>query len=228
MRPIAVGLDKLQAEKQAFYGTLLPTLYAVKERLAAVARTNLRYCRSIADGLLLSIETRFRDVFDSRSAQGEKSAIAALTMPSFKTSWFKCISSADQERILSRFKELIRDRLPVGCVYESEPSELTGRDDFYDFEDEPIGTPTTSSGSYPAEGAMQEYLRDTDTALAMLEKHPAIAAILREYNTQPPSSAEVERLFSLATIFNHSRANRLSDAKFEQRVLLRKAGCLDN
>ncbi|XP_028969080.1 uncharacterized protein LOC114828591 [Galendromus occidentalis] len=220
-KPVAVGLDKLQAEKTGFYGALVPTLHMIRRQLSDVARAPLRFCKPLLDGLIQSVEKRFKNILDCRTVEGQKSAIAALSMPLFKNAWCRCITPEDQSYILGRFRELIRAQIGTeSSETEPEPMET---DDYYDFGGEATSSSATLMQVDSAEVAMQNYLGDARTALVMLEKHPLIAPIFRQYNTQPPSSAEVERLFSLATMINAPRANRLSDARFEQRVVLRKA-----
>ncbi|XP_018493941.1 uncharacterized protein LOC108863814 [Galendromus occidentalis] len=224
LKPIAIGLDKLQAEKLAFYGVLLPTLHVVRKQLFTVSRTHLRFCGPVVEGLLQSMETRFEKIFNCRTIEGEKSAIAAISMPTFKKAWFACIAPEDREFILDSFRKLMRDRQEGQTIPEHQPMTRDNHYDYYDFGDE--HTTASSPASQRRDAAqeiMQQYLDDADTALVMLEKYPTIASIFREFNTQPPSSAEVERLFSYATMTNAPNANRLSDTRFEQRVILRRA-----
>ena len=67
---------------------------------------------------------------------------------------------------------------------------------------------------------MKDYWRHTSQEEVMLRESPAIEQIFRKYNTAPPSSSEVERLFNDATMTNAPKSNRISGIKFEQRVML--------
>lgn len=221
-RPIAVALDKLQGEENAFYGTLLPTLYIVQKQLRALNQLPLSVCRPFAEGFLHSLQTRFEPIFNSASSAGDRAALAAVSHPYFKDIWMTCIPPSERAHVLLRLQEEIAARLSENSTPVPVPMEV---DDYYNFGDElPAGS---SSGPEPASQSaktmMENYLRDPDTTLQMLERYKPIAALFREFNTQPPSSAEVERLFSYATMTNAPKANRLSDVKFEQRVLLRRS-----
>jgi len=68
---------------------------------------------------------------------------------------------------------------------------------------------------------MEQYFADQARSLEMLHKYPPIKTIFVKYNTPLPSSAQVERLFSYATMTNTPKSNRLSDEKFEKRVVMK-------
>ena len=70
--PVAVALDRLQADKKAFHGTALPTLHMVKIQLTELAREELTSCRPIVVGLGQSIDDRFADILDCETDLGEK------------------------------------------------------------------------------------------------------------------------------------------------------------
>lgn len=68
---------------------------------------------------------------------------------------------------------------------------------------------------------MRRFLGDQRYSLEALEKYPAILHIFKKTNTPLPSGAQVERLFSYATVTSLPKSNRQSDEKFEQRVILK-------
>ena len=216
-KPIAVALDRLQGDKKAFYGTALPTLYMVKIQLATLDRVTLRFCRPIAIGLAQSIDRRFAEVLNCHTELGEKSAIAASSIPLLKDSWLPCTPRERQEYILRRFKELIADRLASENALDSEPMEIDGYVNFSG-----AGSSRSSSTPDAAGSIMNQYLRHTSKEGVMLREFPAIEQIFRNYNTAPPSSSGVKRLFNHATMTSAPKSNRISDIKFEQRVMLRK------
>jgi hypothetical protein len=217
--PIATALDKVQGEGEAFYGMLLPTLYVLKRNLDSLSRSNLRFCEPMADGYLASLELRFNEEFNCRSARGDNAALAALCLPRFKDKWFPCIPQPDRDYLLGRFRDLIGSQLTTADPVDSEPMEI---DDYYDF-GEVFETSGSSQHGHADEGQalMLAYLKDKRKDTCMLKDYPPIERLFLQLNTAPPSSAQVERLFSYATMINAPKCNRLGDEKFEQRVLLR-------
>lgn len=82
---------------------------------------------------------------------------------------------------------------------------------FFEFEEE---------FSYTAETEVMEYLKMPGSDWEVLSRFPRINEIAKQYNTPIPSSALVERLFSLGSIVLTPRRNRLSDKRFERLLLL--------
>ena len=55
----------------------------------------------------------------------------------------------------------------------------------------------------------------------MLNNYPIIKMLFIKYNSMLPSSAPVERMFSIATNINKPKRNKLNDTKFALLVLLK-------
>ena len=64
------------------------------------------------------------------------------------------------------------------------------------------------------------YLGNAKT-LGCLNKCPTIKKMFLKYNTTLPSSAPVERLFSLGNLVLTAKRNKLTDARFEKLLLMR-------
>ncbi|XP_046749836.1 uncharacterized protein LOC124413353 [Diprion similis] len=86
MQPIAQALDRLQGQKNCFYGELLPILLQVRKALLKLQLRHLKYCSRLVEVLLGSLETRFHD-FYSFSSQTNDAILASVSHPFFKLRW---------------------------------------------------------------------------------------------------------------------------------------------
>lgn len=119
-----------------------------------------------------------------------------------------------------RVKELlIEECRPTTAPAAPSPASVPttsasrGEMDFFTFEAEPEET-------YSAENEVMAYLRSAFD-LQILHQFSNIKNIFLKYNTPTPSSAPVERLFSLGGLVLTPRRNRLSDKRFEKLLLMR-------
>ena len=90
-------------------------------------------------------------------------------------------------------------------------------DDDYGFNEDAADVVSANS----TETQVSAYLADAERSLTVLHKYPAVKATFIYYNTTIPSSAPVERLFSLGGQIETARRNRLSDSSFEKLLLLK-------
>ncbi|CAH0405814.1 unnamed protein product [Chilo suppressalis] len=66
-----------------------------------------------------------------------------------------------------------------------------------------------------------QYLRDEDTSRNILNTYPTIKKFFLRCNTCLPSSAPVERLFSYGGMIMRPHRRNMSDALFEELVILK-------
>ena len=156
-----------------------------------------------------AIQTRFAGVLDDKDA-----LLAAASCPKFKLRWLR--DAGRRERV----KELLtaecrRTTAPAAQSPASVPttSDSQGEMDFFTFEAEPEET-------YSAENEVMDYLRSAYD-LQILNQFSNMKKMFLKYNTPTPSSAPVERLFSLGGLVLTPRRNRLSDKRFEKLLLMR-------
>lgn len=72
-----------------------------------------------------------------------------------------------------------------------------------------------------AEFLFQSFLKNNERSLALLQQYSSIKSIFIKYNTTLPSSASVERMFSVASDVFKTKRHALTDANFETQLLLK-------
>ena len=70
---------------------------------------------------------------------------------------------------------------------------------------------------------VDRFLKDRDTSIGMLDNYRQIKSLFVKYNTVIPTSAPVERLFSLAALILTIIRNKLSDSMLEMLIFLKIA-----
>ena len=86
MQPVAIALDKLQGEKAAYFGHILPTLHMLQTKLKAMRHKILTHCEPLVVALLEGMDRRFEKELKLSGASSDK-IIAAITHPYFKMRW---------------------------------------------------------------------------------------------------------------------------------------------
>ena len=160
-----------------------------------------------------AIKTRFARVLEDNDA-----LLAAATLPKFKLRWLR-----GQER-----KDLVKASLVAECrKYVPEQDEHPGEtpttqrrpstkeDEFFSFDE------SEEDAYVSVENEVADYFKSGATGMDALNQFPIIKKVSLKYNAATPSSAPVERLFSLGNLILSPKRNRLSDQKFEKLLLLR-------
>lgn len=165
--------------------------------------------------LLQAVKTRFAHVLGSEDA-----LLAAVTLPKFKLRWLHDQARKDlaKARLLVECRKLLpeQDQLQPGtsATNTTQHAGSSKEDEFFSFEENEDIYAT-------AEGEVAEYLKSGATVLDSLNHFPMIKKLSLKLNAATPSSAPVERLFSLGNLILTPKRNKLSDHKFEKLLLLR-------
>jgi hypothetical protein len=146
--------------------------------------------------------------------------LSTVTLPQFRLRWLEDNDKKNQVRSLlhEQVRLVAQQQSAVGdAAVNLNLPDAAGQgsdEEFFCF----------SSGTTEHTDATVEvdlYLSDNSREIDSLHKFPLVKKVFEKYNTPLPSSAPVERLFSLGGQILTPRRNRLSDSHFERQALLR-------
>ena len=169
----------------------------------------------LAGAIEATIRHRFEKVF-----QNDDAILAAVTFPKFKLKWVEGQSKKDlyKQMLIQKIRSIVANN-EVTIVEDSQTqaaqSTRDKKDDFYDFKSDDESTPQCT-----VEVQASNYLAGAK-CIQDLNKYPLVKQLFLVYNTALPSSAPVERLFSLGGLVLSSKCNRLVDVRFEKLLLMR-------
>ncbi|XP_070398294.1 uncharacterized protein [Nothobranchius furzeri] len=211
MKPLTVALDILQGD-ECPYGALLPTLTSLMSKTLALKDDLSKMTATLPDVIVKAIKTRFNAVLESQEGR-----LAAATCPKFKLRWLRDECSRVQVKELLITECRTTAAATADVPQDSQPPASPDEMDFFDFEIQP-------RESFSAENEVTDYIR-SGHELEILNQFPIVKKIYMKYNTPTPSSAPVERLFSLGGLVLSPKRNRLSDRRFEKLLLMRYNHC---
>ena len=93
-------------------------------------------------------------------------------------------------------------------------------DDYFSFTQILDNTPPVSDTT-KCELEVLKYLEESKKDLSVLENFPPVKSLYLKFNAILPSSAPVERLFSLGGIINRPHRREIGDKTFERLLLLK-------
>lgn len=159
----------------------------------------------------------------------KNAALATILHPAFKLRWVAREDLATVEKLKKWFfttlQEYCSAQLHSGAVsgLQHDNDDLNSKTlDFFTFMDS-IEPQQQNAGSLQSRGEIQglQYLDDSDKTLQSLKQYPLVRDLFIKYNVALPSSAAVERLFSIAGMVATAKRNRLRPALFESLLLQR-------
>lgn len=214
MKPFTVALDILQGEDTCFYGTLQPTLEVLMAKTLAMKNGLSPMTTGLPEIIVGAIKTRFAAILDSKDA-----LLASVSLPKFKLRWVKEETRKDHITLLltSECRTITTDAPAALMPDPSEPAAITpSEDDFFSFEEQV----NVSDSPMSVETEVTSYLNSAPV-MESLHLFPRIKKVALRYNAPTPSSAPVERLFSLGSLVLTPKRNRLSDGRFQRLLLMR-------
>ena len=231
MKPIAQALDILQGEEQAYFGVLLPTLTIGLKELKHV-ETNIHVCKPLLVAVQNGIKRKFNALLNNNDNH-----LASAFHPCFKLGWLPFLAYAGfdnqsidmlRNQIKRKMEHLVQnnsfshDSLSDNS---SSNSDNLVRDDFFqDFERR-----KDEETQLPESHAIDKFLKEPTVShrerpAPIQFKNATIKDLFVKYNTALPSSAAVERLFSIKKDVLKPKRSGLTDEHFEMLVFM-KGSC---
>lgn len=142
--------------------------------------------------------------------------ISAALLPRFKLHW---VAETQRGQLLDSLKaELARVVRRGGVAPKEAVVPTTDSDDFFGFTNNEI---TSSTSDRDGVHELNRFMDDEDADVTVMLKYPSLCELFLKYNAAVPSSAPVERLFSVAGNVFQRKRGRMTDANFEMQLLLR-------
>ena len=224
LRPIALGIDFLQGDKNTFMGSLVPGIEAVL-RLYDQLQVKLVYLQDLAKSLAGATRNRFQHVLNS-----DDHKLAAAFLPKQRMRWVKShepAATSQLRALMIRTLKKILDKEPsVRESYDaaSTSGKARGEEDMLmDIFAAPNPDQAAAGPSLDVEQCVDAYLGapDESTAYTHIKQSPILKHAFLKYNTALPSSASVERLFSAGKDVLRPKRACMSDKHFDMIMFLR-------
>jgi len=184
-------------------------------------KNQLKICSPLVAVIIKSIEKRFEKILSDQFL-----TTAAISHPYFKTVWIK--NQVKKDLAISDFKKTVLNVLnskeneastDKRLVENSEVSEdEVENSSFFSWSnDKHQGTSTIF-----VENEVTQYLSRSPTKkLTSLNKYPNIKKVFICHNTPLPSSAPIERVFSISNAILTKRRGKMDDKTFEKTIFLK-------
>ena len=211
MAPICEGIDNLQGDKCVSLGYLVPIVKGVLIELETVGH-DATYFADLCNALLESVRSRFTNVLDS-----DHHLLAAAFEPAVR------LSFADDAMRASLTIKMAR------CLGQfSDPEgEQPRQEDQAALATESVSLmrhfAAPSVRSFDASVCVSSFVAapDAQSAKAHIMQNLKLKRAHQHYNAPLPSSASVERLFSVGKDILRPKRSKMSDANFERAMFLR-------
>jgi hypothetical protein len=223
MAPVATALDRVQQEKQAYLGVLLPILANVVMILKESQNKSLLFCRPLVDALMDGMNKRFSPLLDDTECQ-----LAAAFHPQFGLFWLEQYDPERVWRVRNAMERAVEEGLQDsaesgGGDVSSDEKEM---DNFFAKVTRPSkgASGSTRSLRSKASNLVTTWLDSPakqDFSDATFLGEPVLAKLFVRYNTTIPSSAAVERFFSVGKDIMRPKRAALSDNTFEMLMFLK-------
>ena len=233
MGPVATCLDILQGEDGVFMGMLLPTLHIMKLKLEEIkTEGNLQFADKLVDSLLESFEKRFKHLY-----KDIRVLLAMSLHPHYSYKMLaSCIapdmSDIVRERLILEMKTMILSEVndhdnpsssnskQLNELYSSDQNRLL-RNVNLDRESQRREEIAEELKSMLDKWTISSANIILNQDLFPLKYRTFWIDLFLKYNTALPSSAAVERLFSVGGNILRPKRSSLQEGNFEMLVFLK-------
>jgi len=226
MTPLAQSLVIFQTEEDAYMGSLLPYIRHMMQYTKDAATGRYTAAKDLATKVIEQVKIRFNKEFEDKELK-----LASGFHPKFGTSWLP--SSVEEDRLKKDMVDALQ------AYYDSQTTDSTNWSD--DGDGDSSGTDRMDiAKAFTRERTTTRHTdRDGTNRTARVDieafldtcvggpkwkdqlNHPGIRCMFIKYNTAIPSSAAVERLFSVAKDVLRPKRSCISDTHFNQVMFLR-------
>ena len=225
-KPIVWAMDFLQKEKDCFMGHLIPAIKGLQIKLS---HNNDGIMAPLTSALFDSLSTRFDNILSNQEYN-----LATMLILKFRLS---CVSDEERlqrrEQLLTYVQNVQREVIPPTPTSLQAQEQLGANATMNDHNDcDNNGKPAydlfdflsnSENESASVIDQVNSYLTSKFTIVDMLTQYPAVAKSFKKCKSTLPSSATVERLFSVASQILTKRRCRLSDKNFDKLIFLHYA-----
>ena len=230
MSPVAVALDILQGEEHAYTGVLLPTIFGLMEQLSQLrdrVDRPLKYMKAVVSKLLISLQIGRRF---GKLLSDDELLLGTAFHPLFKVPHIKHMQPERVDEIKQKMVNILKGFVDIDADSSINRTAAV---------DHPAKKPRfwrivepSSSGTH--ERVEMSLRMEVESWIDPLDKlvYPNIQMFPKlnqnawvkafvQYNTAIPSSAAVERLFSMGSDIMGPKRTRLTSKNFEVLVFLK-------
>ena len=239
MAPVAQGLDFFQGSNYMVAGALIPGILCIRKKLLTIQEETLRYHTTLLEALLESLDRRFRHIYAD-----DDLILAAALHPFFRVGGTHQVQTQmpqlkiTQQVVLHKLQEVVESYLKEHDKdVESDSSSCNGPELELDNDLQfimPLAA-VAADGNRRGQGnktttkkRAAEIVRLWQMGNASYQfndeafnNEPSLTNLFLRYNTAMPSSAPVERIFSIGKDIHRAKRNRLSDQTFDTLMFLK-------
>lgn len=198
-----------------YFGYLLPVITELMTKIEKLRDCHMHFCQPLISSLHEGITKRFGELFND-----EFFIIASTSHPFFKTEWIN--DKNKKQTAVNLLREAI-----ISC-YSNELVDVdlnissSEHDDDDDINSSFFSWSQKKRENVAIENELGDFLKRSPTKkLDTLTFTPTLKKVFIKYNTPLPSSAPIERVFSVGGTILSKKRGKMSDDYFEKTMLLK-------